>query len=187
MREWSHEEVSEVFLPGAQAGAADRGRAGGHPGAGCAHPQARRRSLRRRRAASRQVEAVQLHHLGPGRHEVRDELGLRVLGANVGGSAHGQFTDKPGQLTNDFFVNLLDMGTEGKPAGTDPHPLYEGRDRRTGTVRWTGTRADLVFGSNAQLRATAEVYASADAQPKFVADFVQAWAKVMELDRFDLV
>jgi len=112
--------------------------------------------------------------------------GLRVLGANTEGSAHGVFTDKPGQLSNDFFVNLLDMGTQWTPAGTDPQPLYEGRDRKTGAVRWTGTRADLVFGSNAVLRATAEVYASADAQPKFVEDFVRAWTKVMSLDRFDL-
>ncbi|CAN7228614.1 catalase/peroxidase HPI [Pseudorhodoferax sp. LjRoot39] len=112
--------------------------------------------------------------------------GLRVLGTNADGSAHGVFTDKPGQLTNDFFVNLLDMGTEWKPAGTDPQALYEGRDRKTGAARWTATRADLVFGSNAVLRATAEVYACADAQAKFVEDFVAAWVKVMELDRFDV-
>jgi len=108
--------------------------------------------------------------------------GLRVLGANAGGSSHGVFTKKPGQLTNDFFVNLLDMGTEWKPAGQ----AYEGRDRKTGAVRWTGTRVDLVFGSNSVLRALAEVYASADGKKKFVRDFVGAWARVMELDRFDL-
>nr|WP_145551823.1 catalase/peroxidase HPI [Variovorax boronicumulans] len=112
--------------------------------------------------------------------------GLRVLAANADGSTHGVFTDRPGQLTNDFFVHLLDMATEWKPAGVDPQPLYEGRDRKTGALRWTGTRADLVFGSNAVLRAVAEVYASADAQAKFVQDFVRAWTKVMELDRFDL-
>ena len=108
--------------------------------------------------------------------------GLRVLGANAGGSAHGVFTGKPGALTTDFFVNLLDMGTEWKPAGDD----YEGRDRKTGKVKWTGTRFDLVFGSNAQLRALAEVYACGDAREKFVRDFVAAWTKVMNLDRFDL-
>jgi catalase-peroxidase len=108
--------------------------------------------------------------------------GLRVLGANVGGSKHGVFTAKPETLSNDFFVNLLDMGTEWKAAGD----VYEGRDRRTGKVKWTGTRVDLVFGSNSQLRALAEVYASADAKEKFVKDFVAAWNKVMNLDRFDL-
>ena len=108
--------------------------------------------------------------------------GLRVLGANVGGSKHGVFTAKPETLSNDFFVNLLDMGTEWKAAGD----VYEGRDRRTGKVKWTGTRVDLVFGSNSQLRALAEVYASADAKEKFVQDFVAAWNKVMNLDRFDL-
>ncbi|RCW64483.1 catalase/peroxidase HPI [Pseudorhodoferax soli] len=113
--------------------------------------------------------------------------GLRVLGANVDDAQHGVFTDKPSQLTNDFFVNLLDMGTVWTESAGGAQPLYEGRDRKTGAAKWTATRADLVFGSNAQLRATAEVYAAADAQPKFVADFVQAWAKVMELDRFDLV
>lgn len=110
--------------------------------------------------------------------------GLRVLGANAGGSANGAFTNKPGVLGNDFFVNLLDMRTEWK-AAPGAVELFEGRDRKTGEFRWTGTRADLVFGSNAQLRAVAEVYASADAQGKFVDDFVAAWAKVMELDRFD--
>jgi len=106
--------------------------------------------------------------------------GLRVLGANAGGSKHGVFTTKPGVLSNDFFAHLLDMRTEWRPAGD----LFEGRDRKTGKVRWTGTRVDLVFGSNSVLRALAEVYASADAKEKFVKDFVAAWAKVMELDRF---
>ncbi|APW40104.1 catalase/peroxidase HPI [Rhodoferax koreense] len=109
--------------------------------------------------------------------------GLRVLDVNVGGAKHGVFTQKPGSLSNDFFVNLLDMGTEWKPVASDQ---YEGRDRKTGELKWTATRADLVFGSNAQLRAVAEVYASADAQDKFVADFVAAWTKVMNLDRFDI-
>jgi catalase-peroxidase len=107
--------------------------------------------------------------------------GLRVLGANTGGSKHGVFTARPETLTNDFFVNLLDMGTEWKPAGD----AFEGRDRKTGKVKWTGTRVDLVFGSNAVLRALAEVYGSADAQKKFVTDFIAAWVKVMNLDRFD--
>ncbi|MBN8748202.1 Catalase-peroxidase [Xylophilus ampelinus] len=111
--------------------------------------------------------------------------GLRVLGANAGGSAHGVFTDRPGQLSNDFFVHLLDMGTEWKPSATDDG-LFEGRDRKTGAAKWTGTRVDLVFGSNAVLRALAEVYGSADGQEKFVKDFVAAWTKVMNLDRFDL-
>jgi catalase-peroxidase len=111
--------------------------------------------------------------------------GLRVLDTNVGQARHGVFTQRPQALTNDFFVNLLDMGTAWKPAagGTD---VFEGRDRRTGQVRWTATRVDLVFGSNSQLRALAEVYGSADAQQKFVDDFVAAWTKVMNLDRFDL-
>lgn len=111
--------------------------------------------------------------------------GLRVLGANAGGSANGVFTRKPGVLTNDFFVHLLDMGTEWK-ASAGGQELFEGRGRKDGEFRWAATRADLVFGSNAQLRAIAEVYASADAGRKFVDDFVAAWAKVMELDRFDL-
>jgi len=110
--------------------------------------------------------------------------GLRVLGANVGQSRHGVFTDRPGTLTNDFFVNLLDMGTEWKESATKG--AYEGRDRATGKVRWTGTRVDLVFGSNSQLRALAETYACDDAKEKFVRDFVAAWNKVMNLDRFDL-
>ncbi|MGV8041416.1 MAG: catalase/peroxidase HPI [Thermoanaerobaculaceae bacterium] len=109
--------------------------------------------------------------------------GLRVLGANAGESKHGVFTDRPGTLSNDFFVNLLDMRTEWKQASEG---VYEGRDRATGQVRWTGTRVDLVFGSNSQLRALAEVYACGDGQPKLVRDFVAAWAKVMDLDRFDL-
>ena len=111
--------------------------------------------------------------------------GLRVLGANVGGSAHGVFTKTPGILTNDFFVNLLDMGTEWKPV-SGGNEQFEGRDRMSGQPKWTGTRVDLVFGSNAQLRAIAEVYASSDARSKFVEDFVAAWAKVMNLDRFDI-
>jgi catalase-peroxidase len=111
--------------------------------------------------------------------------GLRVLGANVGQSKHGVFTKKPETLSNDYFVNLLDMRTQWK-AVSDAKDVFEGRDRRTGAVKWTGTRVDLVFGSNAQLRALAEVYGSADAQAKFVKDFVAAWTKVMNLDRFDL-
>ncbi|KVQ17011.1 catalase/peroxidase HPI [Burkholderia ubonensis] len=111
--------------------------------------------------------------------------GLRVLGANVGQSAHGVFTHRPEALTNDFFVNLLDMSTEWKPVSAD-NDVFEGRDRATGKVKWTGTRVDLVFGSHSQLRALAEVYGSADAQEKFVRDFVAVWNKVMNLDRFDL-
>jgi len=110
--------------------------------------------------------------------------GLRVLGANTGHAAHGVFTGRPEALTNDFFVNLLDMGTEWRVSST-PH-TYEGRDRETGQVKWTGTAVDLVFGSNSQIRAVAEVYACDDAQQKFVQDFVAAWDKVMNLDRFDL-
>ncbi len=110
--------------------------------------------------------------------------GLRVLGANVGKSAHGVLTDRVETLTTDFFVNLLDMATEWKPTGTEG--LYEARDRKTGAVKWTGTRVDLVFGSNSQLRALAEVYACAGNEGKFVADFVAAWTKVMNADRFDL-
>ena len=111
--------------------------------------------------------------------------GLRVLGANAGPSAHGVLTRRPGVLGNDFFVNLLDMGTVWQPA-TEDADVFEGRDRRTGEARWTATRVDLVFGSNAELRALAEVYASTDGEAKFVDDFVAAWAKVMNLDRFDL-
>ncbi|HXO72322.1 MAG TPA: catalase/peroxidase HPI [Bradyrhizobium sp.] len=110
--------------------------------------------------------------------------GLRVLGANAGGAKHGVFTAKPETLTNDFFVNLLDMNTEWQPAGSDG--VYEGRDRKTKAVKWTGTRVDLIFGSHSQLRALAEVYGCADSQPKFVNDFVAAWTKVMNADRFDL-
>ena len=109
--------------------------------------------------------------------------GLRVLGANAGQSAHGVFTKRPATLTNDFFVNLLDMGTQWQP-GQDG--VYEGRDRKTNQVKWTGTRVDLIFGSHSQLRALAEVYACADSKEKFVKDFVAAWNKVMNLDRFDL-
>ena len=111
--------------------------------------------------------------------------GMRVLDANFDGSKHGVFTDKPGTLSNDFFVNLLDMATEWKPT-SDDDGVFEGRDRKSGAVKWTGTRVDLVFGSNSQLRALAEVYACADAEATFVADFVAAWDKVMSADRFDL-
>jgi catalase-peroxidase len=111
--------------------------------------------------------------------------GMRALNANVGQSRHGVFTKRPETLTNDFFVNLLDMGTEWK-AVSDAKDVFEGRDRRTGEVKWTGTRADLVFGSNSQLRAIAEVYACDDSGEKFVSDFVAAWSKVMNLDRFEL-
>jgi catalase-peroxidase len=109
--------------------------------------------------------------------------GLRVLGANTAGSKDGVLTQRPGQLTNDFFVNLLDMATEWKPTGDN---AFEGRDRRSGVLRWTATRVDLAFGSNSQLRAIAEVYAQDDNHAKFVRDFVAAWTKVMNLDRFDL-
>ena len=111
--------------------------------------------------------------------------GLRVLGANHQGSSHGVFTDTPGKLTNDFFVNLLDLGTEWTATSEDQN-TFEGRDA-SGQVKWTGTRADLVFGSNSELRAVAEVYASDDAKEKFVKDFVKAWVKVSNADRFDLV
>jgi len=112
--------------------------------------------------------------------------GLRVLGANYQRSPLGVFTTTPGSLTNDFFVNLLDMGTTWKPASEDA-TTFEGRDAATGEVKWTGSRVDLVFGSNSELRALAEVYGSDDAKEKFVNDFVAAWAKVMDLDRFDLI
>jgi catalase-peroxidase len=112
--------------------------------------------------------------------------GLRALNANVGASQHGVFTKRPETLTNDFFVNLLDMRTAWKAASADSNEVFEGRDRTTGELKWTGTRADLVFGSNALLRAVAEVYASEDAKERFVHDFVAAWSKVMNLDRFDL-
>jgi catalase-peroxidase len=110
--------------------------------------------------------------------------GMRVLGTNVGRFKHGVFTKRPGTLTNDFFVNLLDMGTEWK--ATSDENVIEGHDRKSGKVKWTGTRVDLIFGSNSELRALAEVYAQDDAQQKFVADFVAAWTKVMNADRFDL-
>jgi catalase-peroxidase len=111
--------------------------------------------------------------------------GMRMLGANAGGAKHGVFTSKPETLSNDFFVNLLDMGTEWKPTSAAAD-VFEGRDRKTGKVKGTGTRVDLVFGSNSQLRALAEAYAQDDAKEKFVHDFVAAWSKVMNLDRFDL-
>jgi catalase-peroxidase len=111
--------------------------------------------------------------------------GLRVLGANAGQSRHGVFTNRPETLTNDFFVNLLDMNTQWQPSDGS-EDVYEGRDRKTNKVRWTGTRVDLIFGSHSQLRALAEVYACADSKEKFVKEFVAAWTRVMNLDRFDL-
>ena len=111
--------------------------------------------------------------------------GMRALGANRGGTKHGVLTDRPETLTNDFFVNLLDDATEWKSSASEEN-VYDGRDRATDEVKWTATAVDLVFGSNSQLRAIAEVYAGADAQEKFVRDFVAAWVKVMNLDRFDL-
>jgi catalase-peroxidase len=111
--------------------------------------------------------------------------GLRVLGANADGSSHGVFSERPGVLSTDFFVNLLDMATTWTPVDQSGE-LFEGRDRCTGVLRWTGTRVDLVFGSNSQLRAIAEVYAQSDGAARFVADFVAAWLKVMNADRFDL-
>jgi catalase-peroxidase len=111
--------------------------------------------------------------------------GMRVLDTNADGSRHGVLTEHPGALTNDFFANLLDMGTVWTPVSED-EDLFEGRDRQSGTPKWTGTRVDLIFGSNSELRALAEVYAAADAQSKFVDDFVAAWTKVVQLDRFDL-
>jgi catalase-peroxidase len=111
--------------------------------------------------------------------------GLRVLGANAGGSPHGVITERPGVLTTDFFVNLLDMGVAWAPRG-EGDDLFAAHDRTTGRVRWTATRVDLAFGSNSELRALCEVYGSDDAQATFVHDFVAAWTKVMELDRFDL-
>jgi Catalase (peroxidase I) len=110
--------------------------------------------------------------------------GLRVLGANHRKSQHGVFTIRPEMLTNDFFVNLLDMSTEWK--ATSDENVFEGHDRKSGKLKWTGTRVDLVFGSNSELRALAEVYGADDAQAKFVADFVAAWTKVMNAGRFDL-
>jgi catalase-peroxidase len=111
--------------------------------------------------------------------------GMRVLNANFGQSQHGVFTKQPGTLTNDFFVNLLDMNTTWK-ATLEDEDVFEGRDGATGELKWTGTRIDLIFGSNSQLRALAEVYACEDSQEKFLHDFVAAWNKVMNLDRFDL-
>lgn len=111
--------------------------------------------------------------------------GMRVLNTNYDGSSHGVFTDRPGTLSNDYFVNLLDLGITWK-AMNDEQRLFAGRDRQTGEVKWTGTRADLIHGSNSELRALAEVYAAEDAQEKFVNDFAAAWAKVMSLDRFDV-
>ena len=111
--------------------------------------------------------------------------GMRALDANAGHTAHGVFTKRPGTLSTDFFVNLLDMCTAWKRSDKDAN-VFEGRDRKTGELKWTATVADLVFGSNSQLRALAEVYAASDAQEKFVRDFVAAWTKVMNLDRFDL-
>jgi catalase-peroxidase len=111
--------------------------------------------------------------------------GLRVLNANFGKSQHGVFTKRPEALTNDFFVNLLDMSTTWK-ATTEDNEVFEGRDRTTGKLKWTGTRVDLIFGSNSQLRALAEVYGCEDSQKKFLRDFVAVWNKVMNLDRFDL-
>jgi catalase-peroxidase len=112
--------------------------------------------------------------------------GLRVLNINYAQSQRGVFTKHAGTLTNDFFVNILDMSTTWNPSSEDKN-VFEGRDRATGKLKWTGTRVDLIFGSNSQLRALAEVYACKDAQEKFVHDFVAAWNKVMNLDRFDLV
>ena len=112
--------------------------------------------------------------------------GMRVLNTNFDQSQHGVFTKRPEALTNDFFVNLLDLGTTWK-ATSDTQRVFEGRDRKTGELKWTGTRVDLIFGSNSELRALAEVYGCEDSQEKFVQDFVAAWNKVMNLDRFDLV
>ena len=112
--------------------------------------------------------------------------GLRVLNANHGQNQHGVFTQRKEALTNDFFVNLLDMNTTWKAKG-DSKDIFEGRDRKTGELKWTATRVDLIFGSNSELRASAEVYAANDAKEKFARDFVAAWNKVMNLDRFDLI
>jgi len=110
--------------------------------------------------------------------------GMRVLNTNFGGSPHGVFTGRPGTLTNDFFVNLLDMSTVWK--ATADEGIFEGHDRASGALKWTATRVDLIFGSNSQLRALAEVYGCSDSQEKFLHDFIAAWNKVMNLDRFDL-
>ena len=114
--------------------------------------------------------------------------GLRVLGANIGKSKHGVFTKRPETLTNDFFVNLLDMSTQWQPSAESngSGAVYEGRDRKTNQVKWTASRVDLIFGSHSQLRALAEVYASSDSKEKFVKDFVAAWNKVMNADRFEV-
>ena len=114
--------------------------------------------------------------------------GLRVLGANAGNSKHGAFTKKPGTLTNDFFVNLLDMSTQWEPSAHSncSGAIYDGRDRKTNEVKWTATRVDLIFGSHSQLRALAEVYACSDSKQKFVQDFAAAWSKVMNADRFEV-
>jgi catalase-peroxidase len=111
--------------------------------------------------------------------------GMRALGANAGGSKHGVFTDRPGTLSNDFFVNLLDMSTKWQKSA-QAEGVYEGVDRATGKLRWTATPVDLIFGSHSELRAVAEVYGSADGREQFVRDFAEAWGKVMSLDRFDL-
>jgi catalase-peroxidase len=111
--------------------------------------------------------------------------GMRSLNANTGQSAHGVFTDQPGTLSNDFFVNLLDMSTQWSKS-SESEGVYEGRDRATGKVRWTATPVDLIFGASSELRAVAEVYAANDGKEKFVRDFVDAWTKVMTLDRFDI-
>ena len=111
--------------------------------------------------------------------------GLCVLGVHTGGEAHGVFTSRPGSLTNDFFRNLADMVIEWKPL-SPAREVFEGRDRKTGQLKWTGTRVDLIFGSNAQVRALCEVYASEDGREKFIRDFVDTWVKIMNLDRFDL-
>jgi catalase-peroxidase len=111
--------------------------------------------------------------------------GLRTINANYDGSKHGVLTDKPGTLSNDFFVNLLDMAIKWEPT-SEAEEIFEAKDRKTGEVKYTGTRVDLVFGSNAELRALSELYASSDYKEKFVKDFVAAWTKVMNLDRFDL-
>jgi catalase-peroxidase len=111
--------------------------------------------------------------------------GMRVMDTNFDKSKHGLLTKRPGVLTNDFFINLLDMSTAWMPT-SESKEIFEGRDRKTGALKWTGSRADLIFGSNSELRALAEVYACADAREKFVKDFVLAWNKVMNLDRFDL-
>ena len=110
--------------------------------------------------------------------------GMRALNANSGGSQHGVFTDRPGSLTNDFFTNLLDMSTQWSPS--DSEGVFEGRDRQSGDLKWTATTVDLVFGSNSELRALAEVYGCDDGEQQFVGDFVAAWDKVMNLDRYDL-